>query len=69
MQAEFNLRFHNRTCYGDHYSVKYWTGSDWITVLDKIYMADNKREILSMIRNDIKEKLGLKRARIILREN
>ena len=64
---EFEIRFKNRTCYGDHYTVWWWTQSDYVTVLDKIFYADSQREIINMIKNEIRSRFHIKKAKWIVR--
>ena len=60
---EFQIRFQNRTCYGDHYIVWWWSGADWHTIMDKLYYGGTKKETIDMIKNEIKTMFGVKRAK------
>lgn len=59
---EFKINFKNRTCYGDHYSVWVWIDNRWVTIIDKIYYADTRNEIINAIKNECKSMFGVKRA-------
>ena len=62
---EFKINFKNRTCYGDHYTVWVWLDERWISIIDKVYYADSRREIIDMIKNECKSMFGIKRAKFI----
>lgn len=62
MVYEFQIKFENRTCYGDHYIVWWWDGNNWHTVIDKIYYG-TKTWIINTIKNEIKTMFGIKRAK------
>ena len=64
---EFRVNFENRTCYGDHYTVWWWTQSDYVTVLDKIYYGYGRTELLKAIKDEIRERFHCKRAKWILK--
>lgn len=69
---EFKINFKNHTCYGDHYTVWFWNNlkNDWITIIDKIYYANSQKEILNMIKHDVKQMFNIKNAKwIINKEN
>lgn len=60
---EFKINFKNRTSMGDHYTVWWWTQSDYVTILDKMYYGDSRKEIINMIKNDVRAKFNCKRAK------
>lgn len=69
---EFQINFKKHTCYGDHYTVWFWNElkRNWITIIDKIYYADSNKEIINMIKHDIKQMFNIKNAKwIINKEN
>ena len=69
---EFQINFKNRTCYGDHYTVWFWDESkhNWITIIDKIYYANSNKEIINMIKHEVKQMFNIKNAKwIINKEN
>lgn len=59
---EFKINFKNRTCYGDHYSVWVWIDNRWVSIIDKIYYAETKQEVINAIKNECKSTFGIKRA-------
>lgn len=59
---EFRINFENRTGWGDHYTVWWWSGADYHTILDKIYYG-TRTEILKMIKDEIRERFHCKRAK------
>lgn len=64
---EFRINFENRTGWGDHYTVWWWTQSDYITVLDKIYYDYGRAEVLKMIKDEIRSRFHCKRAKWVLK--
>ena len=60
---EFRINFENRTGCGDHYTVWWWTQSDYVTVLDKIYCGYGRTELLKAIKDEIRERFHCKRAK------
>lgn len=60
---EFRINFENRTGWGDHYTVWWWTQSDYVTVLDKIYYDYGRAEVLKMIKDEIRSRFHCKRAK------
>jgi hypothetical protein len=60
---EFRINFENRTGWGDHYTVWWWTQSDYVTVIDKIYCGYGRKEVLKMIKDEIRERFHCKRAK------
>lgn len=64
---EFRINFENRTGWGDHYTVWWWTQSDYVTILDKIYCGYGRKEILKTIKDEIRERFHCKKAKWILK--
>lgn len=64
---EFRINFENRTGWGDHYTVWWWTQSDYVTVLDKIYYDYGRAEVLKMIKDEIRSRFHCKRAKWVLK--
>lgn len=64
---EFRINFENRTCYGDRYTVWWWNQGDYRTIIDKIYYADSRREIIDMIKNEVRTRFGIKRAKWVIK--